>query len=170
MTTTTATQLRDGTWTIPATARATFRARSFGILPVTGTLALDSGTVTVAGGRPVAAEGALAAASVQTGTAKRDEHLCSPQFFDADRHPYIGLRALRFEPADDGWTVPAVLSVGGAETEVTLHARRLPDPAPGEIAIRITGELDRTTTRMRAPRLMVGHRVAMEAELTFSRR
>ena len=53
---------------------------------------------------------------------------------------------------------------------MTLHARRLPDPAPGAIALRITGEFDRTTTRMRAPRLMVGHRIAIEADLTFTRR
>lgn len=170
MTTTTATELRDGTWTIPAGSRAIFRAHSFVLLPVRGTLALDSGTVTVTGGQPVEAEGTLSAASVDTGTAKRDEHLRTAQFLDAENHPHIGLRALRFEPADDGWVVPAVLSVGGAEAPVTLHARRLPDPAPGTIAIRITGELDRTTTRMRAPRLMVSHRVAMEAELTFSQR
>jgi polyisoprenoid-binding protein YceI len=170
MKTTTETALRDGTWTVTADARATFSARNFGIRTVIGTLAMDRGTVTVTDGRPVAAEGALSAASVETGIAQRDEHLRGHNFFDADRHPYIGLRALRFESAEDGWTVPAMLTVGGAETPVTLHARRLPDPAPGAIALRITGEFDRTTTRMRAPRIMVGHRIAMEAELTFSRR
>ena len=131
---------------------------------------MDRGTVTVTGGRPVAAEGALSAASVETGIPKRDGHLRGPSFFHADRHPQIGLRALRFEPAEDGWVVPAMLTVGGAETPVTLHAQRLPDPGPGAIALRITGEFDRTTTRMRAPRIMVGHRIAMEAELTFTRR
>ena len=170
MTTTTGTELRDGTWTVSADTRATFSARNFGIRTVRGTLAMDRGTVTVTGGRPVAAEGALTAASVRTGIAQRDEHLRGPNFFQADRHPCIGLRALRFEPTDDGWIVPAVLSVGGAETPVTLHARRLPDPAAGTIAILISGEFDRTTTRIRAPRLMVGHRIAMEAELRFTRR
>ena len=169
MTTTTATELRDGVWTVPAAARATFRARNFGIRTVTGTLAIERGTVRMTDGRPVAAEGAFAAGSVATGIAKRDEHLRSPQFFHAERHPYIGLRALRFEPAEDGWAVPAMLTVGGTETPVTLHARRLPDPAPGAIALRITGEFDRTATGMRAPRFMVGHRIAMEAELTFTR-
>jgi polyisoprenoid-binding protein YceI len=168
--TTTATELRDGTWTVPDTARATFAARNFGVLTVRGTLALEHGTVTVTGGRPVAAEGALAAGSVATGNARRDGHLCSAQFLDAERHPRVLLRALRFEPAEDGWTVPSMLTVGGAETPVTLHARRLPDPAPDTAAMRLTGEFDRTTTRMRAPRFMVGHRIAVEAELTFTRR
>jgi polyisoprenoid-binding protein YceI len=171
MTSTTVTELRDGTWIVPAgDPHATFAARNFGIRTVTGTLALEHGTVTVAGGRPVAAEGTLAAASVTTGITKRDEHLRSAQFLDAERHPHIGLRALRFEPAEDGWSVPAMLTVGGAETPVILHARRLADPKPGSVRIRVTGEFDRTTTRMRAPRLMVGHRIAIEAELTFTRR
>ena len=170
MTTTTETELRDGTWTVPADTRATFSARNFGIRTVTGTLAMDRGAVTVTAGRPVAAEGALTAASVETGIARRDEHLRGSSFFHADRHPYIGLRAVRFEPAEDGWVVPAMLTVGGAETPVTLHAQRLPDPAPGAIALRIAGEFDRTTTLMRAPRLMVGRRIAIEAELTFTQR
>jgi polyisoprenoid-binding protein YceI len=120
--------------------------------------------------RSAAAEGTLAAASVETGIAQRDEHLRGPKFFDADRHPYIGLRALRFEPAEGGWVVPAMLTVGAVETAVTLHGRRLPDPAAGAVAVRITGEFDRTSTRMRAPRLLVGHRIAMQADLTFTRR
>ncbi|HEY7102343.1 MAG TPA: YceI family protein [Mycobacteriales bacterium] len=169
MTTTTGTELRDGTWTVSADSRATFSARNFGIRTVTGTLAMDRGTVTVTGGRPVAAEGALRADSVETGIAQRDGHLRGPNFFHAERHPHIGLRALRFEPADEGWVVPAMLTVGGAETPVTLHARRLPDPAPGAIAVLITGAFDRTSTRIRAPRFMVGHRIAMAAELRFTR-
>jgi polyisoprenoid-binding protein YceI len=171
MTSTTATELRDGTWSVPAgDPHVDFAARNFGIRTVRGTLVLERGTVTVAGGRPVAAEGTLTAASVTTGIAKRDEHLRSAHFLDAERHPRLGLRALRFEPTDDGWTVPTILTVGGAEAPVTLHAQRLADPEPGTVRVRITGEFDRTTTRMRAPRIIVGHRIAVEAELTFTRR
>jgi polyisoprenoid-binding protein YceI len=171
MTTTTATELRDGAWTVPAGDQCvTFRVRNLGIRTVPGTLTIERGTVTVAGGRPVAAEGALHAASITTGIAKRDEHLCSEQFLDATAHPRLLLRALGFEPADGGWTVPAMITVAGAEAPVTLHAQRLADPAPGAVRVRITGEFDRTTTRIRAPRFMVGHRVAVEAELTLIRR
>jgi polyisoprenoid-binding protein YceI len=170
MTATTGTELADGTWTVPADPQITFAARNFFIRTVTGALTVERGTVTVAGGRVVAAEGTLAAASVATGIAKRDEHLRGAHFLDADRHPHIGLRALRFEPTGDGWTVPAMLTVGGAETPITLHAVRLPDPRPGTVRVRVSGEFDRTTTRMRAPRAMVGHRIAVEAELTFTRR
>jgi polyisoprenoid-binding protein YceI len=169
MTSTTATELRDGTWTVPAEAAdATFAARNFGILTVRGTLAVTGGTLTVAGGRPVAAEGTLAAASVSTGNAKRDEHLRTAQFLGAAQHPQLRLRALRFEPAEDGWTVPAMLTVSGVEAPITLHARQV--PGPDGIRVRITGEFDRTTTAIRAPRFMVGHRVKVEAELTFTPR
>jgi polyisoprenoid-binding protein YceI len=169
MTSTTATELRDGTWTVPA-GTATFAARNFGIRTVRGTLALERGSVTVAGGRPVVAEGTLRSASVNTGTAKRDEHLCSAQFLDIAAHPAVSLRALRFEPAEDGWTVPATITVAGAEAPITLHARRLPDDGPGAVRVRITGVFDRTTVGIRAPRFMVGHRVAVEAELSFTQR
>jgi polyisoprenoid-binding protein YceI len=170
MTTTTETALRDGTWTVPAGTLATFRARNFGVLTVTGRLAVAAGTVTVTGGHPVAAEGTLDAASVQTGNPTRDGHLRDDRFLDAERHPLLTLRALRFEPAEDGWTVPAEIVVAGSTTPLTLHAQRLPDSAPGEVRVRITGELDRTGTPIRAPRLMVGHRIAIEAELMLTRR
>jgi polyisoprenoid-binding protein YceI len=167
MTSTIGTELRDGIWTVPAHPVATFTARNFGVLTVRGTLAVTGGTLTVAGGRPVAAEGTLAAASVTTGNAKRDEHLRTAQFLAAGRHPQLRLRAGTFEPAGDGWTVPAVLTVGGVDTPITLHAQRL--PAPDGIRVRITGEFDRTTTAIRAPRFLVGHRVKVEADLTFTR-
>jgi polyisoprenoid-binding protein YceI len=168
MTSTTATALRDGTWTVPAEPVVTFAARNFGVLTVRGTLAIADGTVTVAGGRPVAAEGTLAAASVSTGNPKRDGHLRSAHFLGAAEHPRLRLRALRFEPAEDGWTVPATITVGGVEAPVTLHAQRL--PAADGIRVRITGEFDRTATAIRAPRFMVGHVVKVEADLTFTRR
>jgi polyisoprenoid-binding protein YceI len=171
MTSTTATALRDGTWTVPAgRPTATFGARNFGVLTVRGTLAIDRGSVTVAGGRPVAAEGMLRAASVKSGMPKRDEHLCGAQFLNAAEHPEVGLRALRFEPAEDGWTVPAMLTVAGVEAPITLHAQRLPDTGPGTVRVRITGEFDRRTLGIRAPRFMVGHRVAVEAELALTPR
>jgi polyisoprenoid-binding protein YceI len=171
MTTTTAMELRDGAWTVPAGDQCvTFRVRTLAVRTVRGTLTIERGTVTVAGGRPVAAEGTLAAASITTGIAKRDEHLCGEQFLHATAHPRLLVRALRFEPADGGWTVPAIITVAGAEAPITLHARRLPDPATGAVRVHITGEFDRTTTRIRAPRFMVGHRVAVEAELTLIRR
>ncbi|HEY6745327.1 MAG TPA: YceI family protein [Mycobacteriales bacterium] len=168
MSSTIAAELRDGTWTVPATGTtATFAARNFGVLTVRGTLAVETGTLTVAGGRPVTAEGTLTAASVATGNPRRDGHLRSARFLAATEHPALRLRALRFEPADGGWTVPATITVHGVETPITLYAQQL--PSSDGVRVRITGELDRTTTAIRAPRLMVGHRIQVEADLTFTR-
>jgi polyisoprenoid-binding protein YceI len=168
MTATTIT-LRDGTWTVPTGGTATFRVRNFFVLPVRGTLAIEHGTVTVAGGAPVAAEGSLDATTIGTGVPKRDEHLRTAQFLDATAHPRIRLRALRFEPVGDGWQVPALLAVGGAEVPLTLAAR-LGEVSADAATVHLHGEFDRSTTRIRAPRFMVGHRIAVEAALTFSRR
>jgi polyisoprenoid-binding protein YceI len=168
MTSTTTTTLRDGTWTVLPGGAAAFRVRNFFVLPVRGTLAIEAGSVTVAGGRPVAAEGTLDAATIGTGVPKRDEHLRTEQFLDATAHPHIRLQALRFEPVDGGWQVPAVLTVGGTQTPITLRAR-IGEVTADAATIRLAGEFDRTATRIRAPRFMVGHRIAVEAALTFSR-
>lgn len=169
MTSSTVTELPDGTWTVPAgKPTAGFAARNFGVRTVRGTLALDRGSVTVAGGRPVAAAGSLRAASVHTGLVKRDDHLHGPKFLHAAEHPAVSLRALRFEPAENGWTVPAIITVAGVEAPITLHAQRLPDSQPGTVRVRITGKFDRTTVGIRAPRFLVGRRVAVDAEVTLS--
>lgn len=168
MTSTTTTTLRDGTWTVLPGVAATFRVRNFFVLPVRGTLTIAHGSVTVAGGAPVAAEGSLDAATIDTGVPKRDQHLRTGQFLDATAHPRIRLRALRFDPADAGWDVPALLAVGGTEAPITLHAR-LGEVTADAVAVHLRGEFDRTATRIRAPRFMVGHRVAVEAALTLSR-
>ena len=68
----------------------------------------------------------------------------------------------------DGWTVPATMTVNGVDAPITLHARPLPAGAD-EVRVRITGEFDRTAVGIRAPRFMVGHRVQVEADLTFTR-
>jgi polyisoprenoid-binding protein YceI len=168
MTTTTTSTLRDGTWTVLPGRAATFRVRNFFVLPVRGTLAIEAGTVTVTGGIPVTAEGILDAATISTGVSKRDEHLRTEQFLDATAHPRIRLRAVRFEPVAGGWSVPALLTVGGVEAPITLHAR-LGEVTAAAATVHLHGELDRTATRIRAPRFMVGHRVRIEAALTFSR-
>jgi len=67
-------------------------ARSPGPVPSPRTVRL-SGTITVA------------AASVDTKNAKRDTHLRSAEFFDAEAHPQITVRVEGLAPASEGVTV-----------------------------------------------------------------
>jgi polyisoprenoid-binding protein YceI len=82
--------LPTGVWHVDV-AKSTlgFRARGmFGLVPVNGTFTDYEGTLTVDG---TGAQGELriAASSLDTGNAKRDEHLHGADFFDVEKAPTI---------------------------------------------------------------------------------
>jgi polyisoprenoid-binding protein YceI len=60
-------------------------------------------------------------ASVETGDAKRDEHLRSPDFFDVERYPEITFRSTRLEgDHPGGFRLEGDLTVHGVTRPVTL--------------------------------------------------
>lgn len=162
MTTTTATTLTDGTWTVRPDAVASFTVRKLGLFRVRGGFTVTDGTVTVAGGHPVAATATLDAASVRSGIAKRDADLAGRRFFHTARHPAIRVRCAGIAPDGDGWRADALLAVAGGEAPITLLVERLPDPAPGTVRVRITGVLDRAATPLRGPRWLIGRWVGIQ--------
>jgi polyisoprenoid-binding protein YceI len=69
-----------------------------------------SGTITVA------------AASIDTKNAKRDKHLRSSDFFQADAFPHITFSVDRLQPSGEGVTVTGQLSVRGRTRPLTFPA------------------------------------------------
>jgi polyisoprenoid-binding protein YceI len=60
-------------------------------------------------------------ASVDTGQEQRDEHLRSPDFFHAEKHPTITFRSTKVEPGrKDTWAVTGDLTVRDVTRPVTL--------------------------------------------------
>jgi polyisoprenoid-binding protein YceI len=60
-------------------------------------------------------------ASVDTGNAQRDDHLRSPDFFHAEKHPTITFRSTKVEPGRSGrWAVTGDLTVRDVTRPVTL--------------------------------------------------
>ena len=83
---------------------------------VTGTVELDPDHPTQAHG-----EVTIAAASIDTGEANRDQHLRSPDFFDVDQHPTMTYRTRRVEPLTAGkFRVVGDLTIRGITKEVPL--------------------------------------------------
>jgi len=60
------------------------------------------------------------AASIDTGHAKRDEHLKSPDFFDAAKHPTITFVSKKVTKAASGIKVTGDLTIRGMTKEVTV--------------------------------------------------
>jgi polyisoprenoid-binding protein YceI len=164
------TTLRDGTWTVqPPDAVASFTVRKLGLIRVRGGFTVTEGTVTVAGGRPVAAGAALDAASVRTGITKRDGDLTGKRFFHAGAHPQIRVRATEVTPAGEGWAAATVLAVAGGETPLDVQVSVQPGPNEDTRRIVVTGVLDRAGTPIRAPRWLIGRWVAVEVHATLRR-
>lgn len=72
--------------------------------------------------RPEDAMGELAieAASLDTGHAKRDRHLRSPAFFDAEHHAWIVFTLMSVEARDGRATVGGELAIGTSRTELEI--------------------------------------------------
>ena len=96
-----------------------------------GTLLVDDSSL--AGG---AAEAQIEVASIDTGDARRDGHLCGPDFFDADRFPTLTFRSTAVEAADDHrCQLHGDLTLRGVTRAVVLDVEfggRLRDPAAGD--------------------------------------
>ena len=74
----------------------------------------------------------IEAASVDTGNAQRDAHLCSPDFFDAEKFPLLTFRSRRIErAAKDTYRMVGDLTIRDVTKEVTLeveHGGSVQDP------------------------------------------
>ncbi|EDY43642.1 YceI family protein [Streptomyces sp. SPB074] len=98
---------------------------------------------TVTGGGELAADGTargeltLAADSLDTKNAKRDEHLRSADFFDAANHPELRFEAREIRSSGDALTIDGALTVRGTTEPVTLTARRTETAAH---AVRVEAE------------------------------
>jgi|UniRef100_A0A7C3Z369 polyisoprenoid-binding protein YceI len=85
---------------------------------VSGTLVFDPLNVAAS-----AVEVEIAAASLFTGVAKRDQHLKSADFLDTDKYPSITFKSTRVEPValDHAW-VYGDLTIRGVSRPVVLDA------------------------------------------------
>jgi polyisoprenoid-binding protein YceI len=102
-----------GSWTLDASRSSiTLRSKSmWGLAPVKGSFREIAGIGTVSPDGQVSGTITVAAASVDTKIAKRDAHLRSAEFFDADAHPQITIRVDGLTLADQGVTVAGTLTV-----------------------------------------------------------
>ena len=116
-------------WVIdPAHSQIQFSVRHMMISHVRGRFDSFSGTVKADDNNPADAEVEIriAAASINTSESKRDAHLKSPDFLDAERYPYLLFRGKRLELLDDTHgRLIGDLTIRDVTREVVLDVRYL---------------------------------------------
>ena len=138
--------LTTGTWAIdPTHSEVGFVARHLMVTKVRGSFAEVTGTVQVAEDLTQSvATVTINTDSVSTGTADRDGHLRSADFFDVETFPQITFVSTSF----DGDTLAGDLTIKGITKPVTLAVQFngvATDPwGTDKAAFEATGELNRT--------------------------
>ncbi len=139
-----------GTWSIdPAHSKVGFAVKHMGIATVRGEFKEFQGALEIGDSISSAkAHGTVKVQSVDTNEPQRDEHLRSPDFFDARQYPELSFESIRIEELDDEeFRITGNLTLHGVTNEVVLHAEVQGtdiDPWGNErVGLEVTGQLSR---------------------------
>ena len=148
--TTTPTSIPTGTWTVdPSHSTVGFAVKHMGIASVRGEFNEFAGTLEIGEDLSTArASGTVKVQSVDTKEAQRDDHLRSPDFFDAVQYPELSFESTHIEALDDSeFAITGRLTIHGITNEIVLHAEVQGtdvDPWGNErVGLEITGQLSR---------------------------
>jgi polyisoprenoid-binding protein YceI len=145
-----ATLIPTGTWTVdPAHSKVGFGVKHMGIATVRGEFTDFEGTLEI--GEDLSSAkvyGTVKAQSVDTNEPQRDDHLRSPDFFDAARFPELRFESTSIEALDDEeFRITGRLTIHGMTNEIVLHAEVQGtdvDPWGNErVGLEVTGQLSR---------------------------
>ena len=110
-------------WTIdPAHTQVGFAVRHLMISTVKGHFTDVKGMVEFADGADPTLDVTLGVASIDTREDKRDAHLRSADFFDAEKYPEIRFVSTKTVRTDGGWKITGNLTMHGVTKPVTLNA------------------------------------------------
>lgn len=112
----------------PAHSEIVFKVRHMGISTVTGRFEKFTGSFDVDPKNVKATQGSavIEAASINTGNAKRDDHLRAPDFFDAAKHPQITFKSIEVKDVnekDSTATLVGELTMHGVTKPINLKVK-----------------------------------------------
>jgi polyisoprenoid-binding protein YceI len=104
----------------PAHTRVGFAARHFGINTVKGKFNEFAGKLVMDGNVLKEATATIQVQSIDTGVKQRDDHLRTPDFFDAKAHPTITFKTKRIENAGSQVVMIGDFTMRGVTKELRL--------------------------------------------------
>src|SRR5512140_1969921 len=146
----TQTATQTSTWKIdPSHSNVEFAVKHLMISTVKGRLSEVEGEIVIADGDPShsSVTATIKAASIDTHTGQRDDHLRSADFLDAANFPEITFKSTRITGSRSEFEVTGDLTIRGVTRKVTLDATNEgsgKDPWGGDrVAFSATTKLDR---------------------------
>lgn len=107
----------------PAHSTVTFAIKHLGISEVRGGFTNFTGKISYDPAKPeeFTASGTVAVASIDTGNKMRDDHLRSPDFFDAVKLPEIKFETTGVKKEDGEWVVVGKFTLHGVTKDIKLR-------------------------------------------------
>ena len=158
-----------GTWVVDDTAsHVGFEVGNlWGLAKVRGEFELVRGALAVSAGS-VEAHLTIDASSLNTHNKRRDKHLRSADFFDADRHPEIRFEISSVAPGPDGPAVTGDLRVG--ESRLPLSLPLQVSEGADRLAVRTSTVIPRELVGLGWNRAgMIGGEAVVTVELALTR-
>jgi polyisoprenoid-binding protein YceI len=166
-------------WTVdPVHSAVQFRVRYLMLEIVKGQFRDFDGEIV--GGSTPSFSGSLRVASLETLDTRRDDHLRSAEFFDAERHPHITFSSSEVEWAgDELFTLPGELTIKGVTRPInmggTLASVEIDPDGVNRLAVALRGRIDRSdyglvrSRTLEAGGVLVGNDVDLLLDVTAVR-
>jgi polyisoprenoid-binding protein YceI len=144
------TLLPTGTWSVdPVHSRVEFEVRQLGVATVRGAFDEFEGTLELHEDLAAArVHGSITVASLDTNRKRRDAHLRSYDFFDAERNPKITFESSEIRAIGaETFEIAGDLTIGGVTGPITLTAELQGTEDPWghpRVALAVRGRLNRT--------------------------
>jgi polyisoprenoid-binding protein YceI len=160
----------------PVHSHVGFSIRHMGVGSVRGRFEQFEAQVEIADGALKGVEAKIDVGSVNTRQDMRDNHLKSPDFFDAANHPTIAFKSKRVEPGSNGaFRIVGDLTIRGVTREVTLDGEMseiIKDPQGNRrVGLSAQGTINRRDFDLNwnpvieAGHLVAGDRVKLDIEV-----
>ena len=172
------------TWDLdPAHSSITFAVKHLGVSTVRGSFSgiIGTGEYDEKDVQKSSVNIEVAAQSIQSGNAKRDEHLKSADFFDATAHPKIAFKSTKVEKKGKGFNLYGELTIKDITKPVTLKVEEMSKPVKdpyGNWTIAAAGgtKINRKdwglnwNKALEAGGVLVGEEVSLQIEVEFNKR
>lgn len=157
----------------PSHSSVDFSVRHLGFSTVRGRFgSFDLAVTTDEAGVPTSIKSTIDAATIATGSADRDAHLRSADFFDVENHPHITFESTAINRDGDDLVIQGNLTMRGATHPVTFEAEvtgPVKDPwGNPRLAAEAKGKINRTKWGLTWNQLLEAGGLMVSEEVKFS--